>query len=133
MKKMIERLKSNKGFTMQDVAIAIVVLVLFTGIICGIYTSIYKIQAQTKLNAVATLYAIRILENIDKISYDEVNETQLSRWKTEYNIPDDMNVQLQTSQYNTENTIKKVILTINYKFSGNTEKIIFEKFKAKEV
>lgn len=133
MKKRWKKLKSNKGFTLQDVAIAIVILVLFTGLICGLYTSIYKIQAQTKLNSTATLYAIRILENIDKISYDEVNETQIPKWKTEYAIPDGMKIELATSQYNTENTIKKVILKISYEFSGKTETLLLEKYKAKEI
>lgn len=132
MKKVLKKLKTNKGFTIQDVVIAIIVLVLFAGVVGGFYTSIYKVQSQTKLDAMAISYGIQILENIDKISYEQVNSSQLTRWRNEYGI-NGMDVKLETSQYNSEDTIKKVKLTISYEFAGNTQTILLEKYKAKEL
>ena len=133
MKKQFKKLKSNKGFTMQDIIIAMAILVLFAGTIGGIYVAVYKIQCETKLNAVATLYAIQILENIDKISYDEVTTGMESNYRSLYNVPDSMNLQLDVSQYGTDDVIKIIKLTISYESSGDTEEIVLEKIKVREI
>lgn len=133
MKKILEKFKSNKAFTMQDLAIGIIVLILFAGTIGGSYLSVYKVQADTKLNAVASLYAIQILENINKIDYEQVVPGMEEHYKTEYQIPDSMNLNLEINKYNEEDTIKKVKLTITYEFSGTTQNLVLEEIKVKEV
>ena len=65
-------LKSNQGFTMQDLAVAIIILILFAGTIGGIYVSILTVQAETKIDAIVTVYAMQILEDIDRIDYEDV-------------------------------------------------------------
>lgn len=133
MKKVFKRWKSNRGFTIQDVIIAMVVLVLFASTIGGSFVVIYKIQCETKLNTVATLYAIQILENTDKISYEEVTNGMENHYRSAYGIPDLMNLNLEISQYNTEDTIKNIKLTISYEFAGSTETLVLEKIKVKEL
>lgn len=132
MKKLQKKIKSNKGFTIQDIIVAMTVLVLFTGIIGGSIVAIYKVQAETKLSSSATLYAIQIIENIDKISYDDVKDGDLRTWRTDYGIPDIMNLDLDVSAYNENDTIKIVKLTISYEFSGKTQTLVLEKLKVKE-
>lgn len=133
MKKLQKKIKSNKGFTIQDIIVAMTVLVLFTGIIGGSIVAIYKVQAETKLSSSATLYAIQIIENIDKISYDDVKDGDLRTWRTDYGIPDIMNLDLDVSAYNENDTIKIVKLTISYEFSGKTQTLVLEKLKVKEI
>ena len=133
MKKLQKKIKSNKGFTIQDIIVAMTVLVLFTGIIGGSIVAIYKVQAETKLSSSATLYAIQIIENIDKISYDDVKDGDLRTWRTDYGIPAIMNIDLNVSQYNENDTIKLVKLTISYEFSGETQTLVLEKLKTKEI
>lgn len=133
MKKLQKKIKSNKGFTIQDIIVAMTVLVLFTGIIGGSFVAIYKTQAETKLSSSATLYAIQIIENIDKISYDDVKDGDLRTWRTDYGIPDIMNLDLDVSAYNENDTIKIVKLTISYEFSGKTQTLVLEKLKVKEI
>lgn len=70
----VKKLKSNQGFTMQDVIIGLVILTMFAGTIAGSYLAIYKVQAQTQATAVASLYGVQILENIDRISYEQVTD-----------------------------------------------------------
>lgn len=132
MKILIEKIKLNKGFTMQDVIVAMMVLILFSGIIAGSFVTIYKIQAETKLSSLATLYAIQILENIDKIAYDEVTTGDLKTWKSDYGISDRMNLDLNVSTYDSTKNIKLVKLTISYDFGGDTQTLVMEKFKVKE-
>lgn len=130
MKKLLCKLKSNKAFTMQDLIIAFIILLLFTGVVGSGIVAIYRVQAETKLNSLATLYAIQIMENIQKISYDEVKSGDLKNWREDYGIPDRMNLTLDVAEVN--NNKKRVSLTISYQFSGKTESIVLEEFKAKE-
>lgn len=132
MKKLLNKLKSNKAFTMQDLIVAFTILLLFTTVICGVVVAIYRLQAETKLNSLATLYAIQIMENIQKISYDEVQNGDLRNWRADYDIPDRMSLNLEVEPYGEDDIIKNVKLTISYEFSGKTETITLEEFKAKE-
>ena len=133
MKKIVKNLKSNKGFTMQDVIIAIAILTLFAGTISGSYLAIYKIQAQTQITAVATLYGIQILENIDRIAYEDVKNGMEDTYKQAYGISDQMGLRIEVSQYDSENTIKMVKLTLSYQVAGNKEDLVLEKLKIKEI
>ncbi|MCI9087659.1 MAG: hypothetical protein HFJ32_03790 [Clostridia bacterium] len=133
MEKIVKDLKSNKGFTMQDVIIAIAILTLFAGTIAGSYLAIYKIQAETQITAVATLYGIQILENIDRVAYEDVKNGMEDTYKQAYGISDQMGLRIEVSQYDSENTIKKVKLTLSYQVAGNTEDLVLEKLKVKEL
>ena len=133
MKKIVKNLKSNKGFTMQDVIIAIAILTLFAGTISGSYLAIYKIQAETQITAVATLYGIQILENIDRIAYEDVKNGMEDTYKQAYGISDQMGLRIEVSQYDSENTIKMVKLTLSYQVAGNKEDLVLEKLKVKEL
>ena len=133
MKKIVKNLKSNKGFTMQDVIIAIAILTLFAGTIAGSYLAIYKIQAETQITAVATLYGIQILENIDRIAYEDVKNGMEDTYKQAYGISDQMSIRIEVSQYDSENTIKMVKLTLSYQVAGNKEDLVLEKLKVKEL
>lgn len=133
MQKIGRKLKSNKGFTMQDVIIAIAILTVFAGTIAGSYLAIYKIQAETQITAVATLYGIQILENIDRIAYEDVKNEMEDTYKQAYGISDQIDLKIEVSQYDSENTIKMIKLTLSYEISGNTENLVLEKLKVKEL
>lgn len=132
MQKIVKKLKSNKGFTMQDVIVGIVILTIFAGTIAGSYLAIYKIQVQTQLTAVATLYGIQILENIDRIAYEDVKNGMEDSYKQAYGISDKMGLKIEVSQHDDENNLKRIKLTLTYQIAGNTEELVLEKLKIKE-
>lgn len=133
MEKVIKKLKSNKGFTMQDVIIGMVILTIFAGTIAGSYLAIYKIQAETQMTAVASLYGIQILENIDRIAYEDVKNGMEDNYRQAYNISDKMDLKIEVSPYGTEDTLKMIRLTLTYEIAGNTEELVLEKLKVKEI
>lgn len=133
MERITKKLKSNKGFTMQDVIIGMVILTVFAGTIAGSYLAIYKIQAETQMTAVATLYGIQILENIDRIAYEQVKNGMEADYKQAYHISDKVGLKLEVSQYDDEDTLKMVKLTLTYEIAGNTEELVLEKLKVKEI
>ena len=135
--KIIKRIKSRNGFTLQDLAIAIVILLLFVGTIGGTYLAIYQVQADTKVDSVATLYMIQMLEYIDKIGYDEVSNGMEDTLRTQFSIPSGYGISIDVSSYlpstDSQDLVKKVKLTMNYTFQERERNIVIEKLKVKEI
>lgn len=133
MKKITKKLKSNRGFTMQDVIIGMVILTVFAGTIAASYLAIYKMQAETQMTAVASLYGIQILENIDRIAYEDVKNGMEDTYKQAYDISDKIELKIQVSQYDERDILKMIKLTLTYEISGNKEELVLEKLKVKEI
>ncbi len=131
----LRKAKSNRGFTMQDVAIGIIVLLMCAGTIAGAYMAIYKMQAQTRVTAVASLYGIQIIENIDRIRYDEVTDPSkmAQDYRKEYDIPEAIGIRLDRAPYGEDDIMKKVTLTLDYEIAGSKETLVLEKLKVKEI
>ena len=135
--KRIINMKSNLGFTMVDIVIALIIILLFTGIITSLMFSARKMNAQITMSGNSTYYAMLILEDIDKISYDEVQNGMEDSYITKYSIPSKYQVSLEVSDY-TEDTekedlIKKIKLTIAYDLLGDRENVVINRLKVKEI
>lgn len=130
-------IKSNSGFTMTDLVTAIIIFTLFTGVIGTLLYSAFKVNLQTKLSAASLNYAIQILEDIDKITYEEVKNGIEDTYKEKFSIPEGFDLKVEVSNYNQGNSkedlVKTVKLTITYEFSGSTENLVIHKLKVKEV
>lgn len=130
-------LKSEAGFTMTDVIAALMIFSIFTGIIGTLMYNSFKTNLQTKMASMSGSYAIQILEDIDKITYDEVINGMEDNYKSKFEIPSGFDLNIEVSNYNEgttkEDLIKKVKLTVTYHFAGSSEKIIINKLKIKEV
>lgn len=129
-------IRSPKGFTMQDLIGAVIIFVMFMGVLAGIMNVVYKLNLKIRMTAYATNYAIVILEDIDKISYANVQNSLASSYKEKFKIPDGFNVDLQIEEITNENlitgVIKKVKLRISYNLQNETEDIYIERYKMKE-
>lgn len=131
-------LKSNKGFTMQDLLIACFIITLFVGIISTMMFSAYKTNMTANLMSQMTMYAVQILEDIDKISYEDVQSKTEQEYRTQFQIPAGFGIDIQISNYgegveNIQDLIKIVKLTIFYSFQGNTEELTINRLKIKEI
>ena len=131
-------LKSNKGFTMQDLLFACFIITLFVGIISTMMFSAYKTNMTANLMSQMTMYAVQILEDIDKISYEDVQSKTEQEYRTQFQIPAGFGIDIQISNYgegveNIQDLIKIVKLTISYSFQGNTEELTINRLKIKEI
>ncbi len=131
-------LKSNKGFTLQDAAIAIGIILLFTGVVVGGFIKIANVQAETKLDAVATLFAVQAMERIDKVSYEEVEKDNLeelaSQMKNDFSIPSSFDIKLDIIPDElTDQLVKTVQLDLSYTFQNETRNIVIRRLKVKEL
>ena len=122
----------------MDVVIGMLILCLFVGVIGGLF---YQIGLNSKImesNAVATNYAIKIAEDIDKMAYDDVTNNLNSTLLTGYNIQDNFSVNIDVKNYNEsdpskEDIIKIVDITVNYNIFDRDETYKIKKLKIKEI
>jgi len=131
-------LKLNKGFLLQDLGIALIIIMLFAGTIGAAYISVYQVQADTQIDSVATLFTVQIMEYIDKIAYEEVTidkiPTLTETIRSNFDIPSTFQINLEViPSANEKDLVKSVKLTLNYTFSGEEKSIIIERLKVKEL
>ena len=130
-------IKSDFGFTMTDLVIAMIIFLIFSGLVVTAFYSSYVVNSKTKITASATNYSIQILEDIDKITYEEVQNGMENTYRQKFSIPDGYSLKMEVTNYNEgndkEDLIKNVKLTIEYKIAGDTEKIVINKIKVKEL
>ena len=134
--KIKNKIKSNKGFTIQDLLVACLIIIIFVGIISSLMYTAYKINIKTKLMCQMTVYAVKILENIDKISYEEVQTKTANEYKDEFSIPNGFNVEIEISDYannNINDVIKIVNLKLSYTLGNETEEFEVTRLKIKEI
>lgn len=130
--------QSNKGFTIQDLIIALMVIMLFVGTITGAYLSIYKVQADTKIDAVATVYMVQIMERVDKVGYEEftsqtLGEEFVNQVRNDFTIPSSFGIVIESTPTNEEDIVRTVKVSLNYTFSGKERSITMERLKVKEI
>ena len=131
------KLKSNKAFTLQDATIAIVIILLFAGLISTGFVTIYKVQAGTKIDSVAMLFVVQIMERIDKLGYNEVKETTIdnliSQMRTDFNISNNFSINIEIEPDDiTNELVKTVHVRLGYNFNGEERGISIKTLKVKE-
>ena len=127
--------KSESGFTFTDLAIAIFIIMLFTGTIGTIMDQITEVKLSTQLSAEATVCAIQILEDIDKTDYDLIQNGMENSYRTKFQIPSGFAIRIDVidSAYTIAGQpTKRVELRIKYKFKGRDEELAITRYKVKE-
>lgn len=131
------KLKSNKGISGVEIVISIGVILLFLGLIGGLFYKINYTSTSIRLNALAIDYAVKIAEKTDRLTYEEVNNDLNNNLKEEFEILDSYNAKISVEKYsdidNTkEDIIKIVTIEINYDFMNQQEEFVIRKLKIKE-
>jgi hypothetical protein len=134
----IKKIKNNRGVTITDVVIGLMILIIFTVILTSSFYKIYSYNLSIRMNAIAVDYCIKILEDIDQMKYEDVNNDLNSNIKEKYEISDLYNVTLEIENYNKddsekEDIIKIVKVNIVYKLNGEEKTYSIKKLKIKEL
>lgn len=128
---------NNKGITGIDVTIAIIIIIVFTGVIANLMFSIYKTAIEIQKGANADAYATIILEKVDEKPYDEIDENFIQTLKNngEIEISEDYITELSIEPYTDYQfeLIKKVNLTIKYSVNNEEKTLNIAKLKIKEM
>ena len=133
------KLNSNKGVTIPDVIIAMIILSLFVGVISSLFYQIVSHNNAIRYNAVAVNYAVKIAEDIDKMTYEEVVEEDLNESLQEtYGYGDNIQIDIQVEKYSDEDASKKdlikiVTITVQYEYMNSNQSYELKKLKIKEI
>lgn len=122
---------------MVDVIIAMIVLSLFVGVIGNLYYQIALQSNMVRINSVAVYYVVKIAEDLDRISYEEVRNELNDTIKATYQIPDLLTITLNVQNYNEndsskEDIIKIVTIKAEYQCFEDTKVYEIKKLKIKE-
>lgn len=123
---------------MVDVVIAIIILCMFVGTIGNLYYQIAYRSHIIQFNAMAVYYTVKIAEEIDRISYDEVKNELNNNLKDDFQIPSLINITIDVQKYSDIDTTKADIIKIvtiktEYTALNNTETYEIKKLKIKEM
>ena len=134
--KLIKKIKSNRGVTLTDIGVAVIIITILGVVIANMFYNIHLNVSMIRLNATAINYAVNILEDIDRLPYEEVNNNLLEL--KDYNLKNMFTATINVENYNEQNTdkediIKIVTLTISYNMSGESDEITLKKLKIKEI
>lgn len=128
-------LSNQKGFSIAEISVAILLLIIFVSLIVTIFNNVYLSFINSKRNSVATLYATQISEKIEMMLYEEVTNQNLTKttYLNDLNIPNAYELNIQITP-NTENTVKKVDIEISYVVgnANNIKKVNIQKIKVRE-
>lgn len=95
-------LKQNKGISMTDITIAVIILLMFVGVIGRLFYNIALNNIKIEENAIATYYVVKLAEDIDKMSYNQVTKQNLDALissEEEYNLPENFNIEIEVENY----------------------------------
>ena len=132
------KIMEKGGFSGVEITVAILILMIFISLINVLFVNIYLSYTDSRRNSEATAYATQIMEQVEKMYYNEVTNQNLAQKALEMNIPNGYGVQIQVDKYNAEDTtkedlVKNVIITINYKVGKQEKSVSLETIKAKEI
>lgn len=135
----MKNIKSNRGVSITDVVIALIILTIFTGVIGNLIYQIAYNNAALRVNAIAADYAVKEAEYIDKIAYEDVQTSneKITQINGE-NVLDAFTIKLDVEDYKTndetkQDIIKKVTITVNYNILKDEKSYKIEKLKIKEM
>ena len=128
---------SQRGYSLIDVTVAILVITIFTGIIASLFIQISYNSSMIQLQSVAYNYAIQALELTDKLPYKQVDNTLNETIGETPQIGENFEMTIDVTNYKGEysskkDLIKTVNVTVNYSFQNETFTINLAKLKIRE-
>lgn len=77
------KVKDNKGIGLTDAIIAVIILMIFAGVIISISYNIYLQSTFIKRNEQATIYISQIFEHSQSILYEDLTQKELKDYINE--------------------------------------------------
>lgn len=131
------KIKSEKGFTVTDIAIAIVILFIFISLIAILSYNLNSSSQEVELKAQAIEIGVQEIERLKTKTFDEIDteETELH----EIENKDGFYEQILVQDYNEINSerdagyVKKATVRIEYKFKKKNKSIELSTIISKEI
>jgi len=119
-------IKINKGVIGVDVGIAIIIFMLFTGIITMLFFNISMSSIATERKATATDIAIKVIEDIKIMDYS----TFVTSGYTPSGVKEGYTVAISVSDAQNPDLLREFTVTVSYKFRDKDEKVEIKTLKS---
>lgn len=133
----MKKLKSNKGISITDLIVAMLIFMMFAGIVGNLFYEIAYNNVEIKANEIAAEYAIKIAEDIDKENYNNINNEHFENAKEKYSMQSNFDAEIEVKKYKEEENYKDIIKIVNikitYKIFNKSKEYQIEKLKVKEM
>lgn len=133
------KLKSEKGFTGIDIAIAVVVLFIFVSIIAMLSYSINSSAKEIDLKSEATAIAVEEIEKLKNKTFDEISQMQEISQEEMTDIgKEDFYKTITIKDYSeivegkVPELVKQATVTISYQFKAEEKKVELSTIFSKE-
>lgn len=133
----IKKTKSDKGISIIDIIIAMMILCIFVGVVGSLFYQIGLNSNLIKMNAVAVHYAVKLAEDIDVMPYEKIDNSLNASLNTDYEVPEGFNMSIEVEKYNKDDPekadiIKIVTININYSCYDQDRSYKIQKLKIRE-
>jgi len=127
-------LLDNKGVSGIDLAISLIIIAIFSGVIAMLMANMYRTSIEIQKSANAMAYATIVLEKVDEKSFEEIEDDFVEKLKSsgEFSMDDSYSMNFSTDILE-ENLFKKIVVKINYEIGGEQKSITINKLKIKEI
>lgn len=129
---------SNKGFVGIDMTVAIVAIIVFSGLIITLMYNNYLENIKIKKEALATIYLTQIFENIAIADYQDVTQANIDNFipadleENNYNVQLTITSNLELPDIENQDILKKVNAVISYQIANKQYQYTMERIKIKE-
>jgi hypothetical protein len=135
-------LKNQKGVTIADLTISIILISIFTGVIANLMYNNYSMSLDVQRTANADAYATIIMEKVDEKAFDSIDVNFVTTLKDneEIEVDDDYDIQFvvydindNSKMVNGQQIFKYVSVSVTYGDNDRTKKtIMLQKIKVRE-
>ncbi len=130
------KIKKANGFVGIDMAVTLVAIMAFSGLIISLMYYNYLSNVKLKKNALSTIYLTEVFENVGIANYEDVTQENVNNLipstlaKDNYEIDIKVDNNLNLSQSN--NIVKKITAVISYTINNKEYQYTMERLKVKE-
>lgn len=130
------KIKNEKGFVGIDAAIAIIAVVVFSGLIISLMYNNFLENVKIKREALASIYLTEIFENIAVTDYGDITQDYVNGAESGI-ISNEIGeqgftVNLTVTEDDEEKITKKITATISYEVNDKKYEHTMERIKIKE-
>lgn len=129
------KIKNQKGFTGIDVSISILIIIVFIGLITGLFYNLATTSARVERKTRATNLAIEIIEALKVTNFNNLISTEENQMtieelnnltSKEINIPNGYSYKILIEDYQDSGVVKTLKVEITYKQGKSNENVSIE-------
>lgn len=129
------KIKNQKGFTGIDVSISILIIIVFIGLITGLFYNLATTSARVERKTRATNLAIEIIEALKVTNFNDLISTEENQMtieelnnltSKEINIPNGYSYKILIEDYQDSGVVKTLKVEITYKQGKSNENVSIE-------